>query len=107
MYDKKLNWNKSSTRGKHNILELRILCAQPKTTRIHDSKVHYNVKDSSHWISKLESKDNVIMVGRIWFEGHILVVVNKNSQFNTRVPKIPKFHQQLSDIIMHTFGIQG
>jgi hypothetical protein len=42
-----------------------------------------------------------------WYGGHILVVVNKNSQFNTRAPKIPKFHQQLSDIIMHTFGIQS
>jgi hypothetical protein len=25
---------------------------------------------------------------------------------NTRVQKIPKFHQKLSGIIMHTFGIQ-
>jgi hypothetical protein len=54
MYDEKLNWNKSSTRGKHNILELRILCAQPKTTSIHDSNVHYHAKVSSHWISNLE-----------------------------------------------------
>jgi hypothetical protein len=30
----------------------------------------------------------------------------QNSQFNTRAPEIPKFHQLLSGIIMHTFGIQ-
>jgi hypothetical protein len=54
MYDEKLNLNKSSTRGNHNILELRIPCAQLKTARIHDSNVHTNAKVSSNLISNLE-----------------------------------------------------
>jgi hypothetical protein len=82
----KHNWNKSSTRGKHNILELRILCAQLKTMRNHDSNVHYHAKVSSHWISNLESKANVITFGRIWYGGLILVVVNKISQLKHQSP---------------------
>jgi predicted phosphohydrolase len=87
MYDEKLNWNKSSTRGKPNILELRFFCAQPKTTSIHDSNVHYHAKISSHWISNLESKANVITFGRIWYAGLILAVVNKNSELQLQSPK--------------------
>jgi hypothetical protein len=44
---RKPNLNKSLTRGNRNVLELRISCAQLKTTRIHDSSVHYNAKVSS------------------------------------------------------------
>jgi hypothetical protein len=106
MYDEKPNWNKSLTRGNRSILELRISCAQLKTERIHDSNVHTNANVWSNLISNLESKAKVITFGRIWYGGLILVVVNKNSNSNTRVPKIPKFHQHLSDINMHLFGIQ-
>jgi hypothetical protein len=106
MYDEKPNWNKSSTQGNCNILELRISCAQLKTTRIHDSNVHTNAKVWSNLISNLESKAKVITFGRIWYGGLILAVVNKIPNSNTRVPKIPKFHQKLNDIVVHIFGIQ-
>jgi hypothetical protein len=94
--------------GQRNSLELRILCSQLKTTRIHDSNVHYNVKVSSHWISKLESKATVITLGRIWYGGSYSG--GGEQKFPTQTPEsqnFPKFHQQLSGLIMHTFGIQG
>jgi hypothetical protein len=106
MYDEKPNWNKSLTQGNRNTLELRISCAQLKITRIHDSNVHYNAKVSSHWTSNLESKANAITFGRIWYGVLFWQLWTKNPNSNTKVPKIPKFYQQLSDITVHIFGIQ-
>jgi hypothetical protein len=105
MYDEKLNWNKVRPRQR-NILELRSLCAQLKITRIHDSQFQTNAKVWSNLISNLESKVKVITCGRIRYGGSYSGGEDKNSHSNTRVPKFPKFHQQLSGIIMHTFGIQ-
>jgi hypothetical protein len=87
MYDEKPNWNKSSTRGNRNILELRNLCAHIKTVRIHDSNEPSNAKVSSHLISNLESKAKVITFKIIWYGGLILVVVNKNSQPKRQSPQ--------------------
>jgi hypothetical protein len=87
MYDEKPNWNKSLTRGNRNILELRISCAELKTTRIHDSNVHTDAKVWSNLISNLEPKANVITFGRIWYGGLILAVVNKHSQLKHQSPK--------------------
>jgi hypothetical protein len=64
IYDEKLNWNKSSTWAS-NSLELRISCAQLKTTRIHGSSVQTNAGVWSNLIFNLESKAKVITCGRI------------------------------------------
>jgi hypothetical protein len=78
--------------GNHNILELRISCAQLKITRIHDSKFKTNAKVWSNLISNLESKAKVITCGGIWYGGLILAVGNKNSQLKHQSPKIfPNF----------------
>jgi hypothetical protein len=82
MHDEKNSIGTKVRLGQRNILEIRISCAQLKTTRIHDSKVHYKAKVSSHWISKLESKAKVITLGRIWYGDPILAVGNKNSQIS-------------------------
>jgi hypothetical protein len=78
--------------GQHNILKLRILCTQLKTTRIHDSKFQTNAGVWSTLISNLGSKAKVITCGRIWYGGLILAMGNKNSQLKHQSPKIfPNF----------------
>jgi hypothetical protein len=72
-----------------NILELRMWCAQPKTTRIHDSNVHTNAKIWSNLISNLELKAKVITCGRIWYEGLILAVGEQ--KFPTQPPESQNF----------------
>jgi hypothetical protein len=105
MYDEKLNWNEVRLRQR-DILELRIPCAQLKITRIHDSKFQTNAKVWSNLISNLESTAKVIKCGEFGTRGHILAVGNKNSHSTPESQNFPNFHQKLSDIIMHTFGIQ-
>jgi hypothetical protein len=99
-------WRKTQLEQKFDCLELRILCAQLKTTRIHDSKLQTNAKVWSNLISNLESKAKAITLGRIgygvqfWWWGQ---------KFPTQTPEsqnFPNFHQQPSGIIMHTFDIQ-
>jgi hypothetical protein len=105
MYDEKLNWNKSSTWAS-NSLELRISCAQLKIMRIHDSKFQTNAKVWSNLISNLESKAKAITCGEF---GTGVIFWRWGTKIPTQTPEsrnFPNFHQQLSGIIMHTFGIQ-
>jgi hypothetical protein len=84
-----------------HILELRISCAQLKTMRIHDSKVHYNAKVSSHWISILESK----ALSRVEEFGTGVLFWRWGTKIPTQTPgsqNFPNFHQQLRGIIMHS-----
>jgi hypothetical protein len=81
-------------------------CAQPKTTRIHDSNVQTNAKVWSNLISNMELKAKVITCGEFGMGVLFWRWGTKIPNSNTRVPKIPKFLQQLSVLIMHTFGIQ-
>jgi hypothetical protein len=73
--------------------------------RIHDSKVHYNAKVSSHWISILESK----ALSRVKEFGTGVLFWRWGTKISTQTPgsqDFPKFLQKLSGLIMHTFGIQ-
>jgi hypothetical protein len=82
-------------------------CTQLKTTRIHDSKFQTNAKVWSNLITNLESKVKVIRCGRILVRGSYSGGGEQKFPTQTRESQnFLKFHQQLSGITMHTFGIQ-
>jgi hypothetical protein len=70
-----------------NILELRVSCAQPKTTRIHDSKLQPNAGVGAIWYSTWTQKLRLSRVEEFGTGSYSGGGEQKSPTPNTRVPK--------------------
>jgi hypothetical protein len=106
MYNEKFNWNKSSTQATQysrtkNVVRSAQDYKDSWLQRAYQCKgleqlsIKLGIKSYGHHVWKN-------LVREFYSGGGETKIPNST----TRVPKIPKFYQQLSDINMHIFGIQ-